>query len=175
MKRITLLAAAALVATAAGAQARHAPTRRKIVETVTIDAPADKVWAIVGNSQDGSWIPAADGRRAYTANVVSNDVSAIDVATGQRPYVIALADGRGFVTDQYFNTVTVFDPVGLKKIAAIDVGDHPEGIAATRDGKTVVVANRGDNALSPIDPSSLTITGTIETGDGPRSFGDFLR
>ncbi|CAO4170589.1 beta-propeller fold lactonase family protein [Methylorubrum populi] len=127
---------------------------------------------------------SADGRFAYTANVVSNDVSAIDVAagretgrvaTGQRPYVIALAAGRGFVTDQYSNTVTVFDPVTLRKLAAIDVGDHPEGIAATRDGKTVVVANWGDNALSLIDTSSLTVTGTIETGDGPRSFGDFLR
>ncbi|MBD8908581.1 hypothetical protein MZTS_18090 [Methylorubrum zatmanii] len=127
---------------------------------------------------------SADGRFAYTANVVSNDVSAIDVAagretgrvaTGQRPYVIALAAGRGFVTDQYSNTVTVFDPATLRKLAAIDVGDHPEGIAATRDGKTVVVANWGDNALSLIDTSSLTVTGTIATGDGPRSFGDFLR
>ncbi|WP_147016885.1 YncE family protein [Methylorubrum extorquens] len=127
---------------------------------------------------------SADGRYAYTANVVSNDVSAIDVAagretgrvaTGQRPYVIAFAAGKGFVTDQYSNTVTVFDPASLKKVAAIDVGDHPEGIAATRDGKTIVVANWGDNALSLIDPSSLTVTGTIATGDGPRAFGDFLR
>lgn len=127
---------------------------------------------------------SADGATAYTANVVSNDVSAIDVAagretgrvaTGQRPYVIALAAGKGFVTDQYSDTVTVFDPATLKTIAAIDVGDHPEGIAATRDGKTVVVANWGDNSLSLIDPSSLKITGTVTTGDGPRSFGDFLR
>ncbi|MFD6318222.1 YVTN family beta-propeller repeat protein [Methylorubrum thiocyanatum] len=127
---------------------------------------------------------SADGATAYTANVVSNDVSAIDiaagretgrVATGQRPYVIALAAGKGFVTDQYSNTVTVFDPASLKRLAAIDVGDHPEGIAATRDGGTVVVANWGDNSLSLIDPSTLTITGTVETGDGPRAFGDFLR
>lgn len=127
---------------------------------------------------------SADGTRAYTANVVSNDVSAIDVgagretgrvATGQRPYVIALAADKGFVTDQYSNTVTVFDPATLKAVAAIDVGDHPEGIAATRDGKTIVVANWGDNALSLIDPVSLAVTGTVETGDGPRAFGDFLR
>ena len=127
---------------------------------------------------------SADGRQAYTANVTSNDVSAIDVAagretgrvaTGQRPYVIALAGGKGFVTDQYSNTVTVFDPATLRTLAAIDVGDHPEGIATTRDGKTVVVANWGDNALSLIDPSTLKVTGTIETGDGPRAFGDFLR
>ena len=125
-----------------------------------------------------------DGTRAYTANVLSDDVSAIDIAagretgrvkTGQRPYVIAFAGGRGFVTDQYSNTVTAFDPATMQTLGAIDVGDHPEGIAATRDGKTVVVANWGDNSLSLIDPTSLKVVATIETGDGPRSFGDFLR
>ena len=129
-----------------------------------------------------------DGTRAFTANVLSDDVSAIDLAagretgrvkTGQRPYVIAFAQGggslRGFVTDQYSNTVTAFDPATMQKLGTVDVGDHPEGIGATRDGRTVVVANWGDNSLSLIDPASLKVTATIETGDGPRSFGDFLR
>nr|WP_238182613.1 beta-propeller fold lactonase family protein [Methylobacterium trifolii] len=127
---------------------------------------------------------SSDGTRAYTANVVSNDVSAIDVAgrretgrvkTGERPYVIALATGRGFVTDQYSGTVTVFDAATLATIATIDVGDHPEGIAAGKDGKTVYVANWGDNTLTLIDTTTLKPTGTIPTGDGPRAFGDFLR
>lgn len=129
-----------------------------------------------------------DGTRAFTANVLSDDVSAIDVAagretgrvaTGQRPYVIAFAPGpgglRGFVTDQYSNTVTVFDPATMTRVGTVDVGDHPEGIAATRDGRTIVVANWGDNGLSLIDPATLTVTGTVATGDGPRAFGDFLR
>lgn len=56
MKRIALLAAAAVAVTSLGAEAQHAPTRRKIVESVTIDAPADKVWAVVGNPADAGWI-----------------------------------------------------------------------------------------------------------------------
>ena len=80
------------------------------------------------------------GTRAYTANVMSNDVSVIDVAgrrefgrvtTGERPYVVALTATRGFVTDQYSNTVTVFNLKTLTNVAAIEVGDHPEGIAAS--------------------------------------------
>ena len=71
--------------------------------------------------------------------------------------------------------MTAFDPATMKKLGTVDVGDHPEGIAATRDGTTIVVANWGDNSLSLIDPTSLTVTGTVKTGDGPRSFGDFLR
>jgi uncharacterized protein YndB with AHSA1/START domain len=56
LKRIALLAAAALAVTTAAAQAQHAPTRRKIVESVTIDASPEKVWAVVGNPADAGWI-----------------------------------------------------------------------------------------------------------------------
>ncbi|MET0258332.1 MAG: YncE family protein [Methylobacterium sp.] len=127
---------------------------------------------------------SADGSRAYTANVTSNDVSVIDVVarreigrirTGERPYVVALAGGRGFVTDQYSNTVTVFGLGDLKGVGSIDVEDHPEGIAASQDGKTLYVANWGDNALSVIDVETLKVTGRIAVPDGPRAFGDFLR
>lgn len=38
----------------------HGPTRQKVTETVEINAPADKVWAIVGNFQDMSWHPAVE-------------------------------------------------------------------------------------------------------------------
>lgn len=36
----------------------HGPTRQRVVETVEINAPADKVWAAVGNFQDMGWHPA---------------------------------------------------------------------------------------------------------------------
>lgn len=36
----------------------HGPTRQKVVETIEIDAPADKVWAAIGNFHDMSWHPA---------------------------------------------------------------------------------------------------------------------
>ncbi|WP_431310998.1 beta-propeller fold lactonase family protein [Methylobacterium nigriterrae] len=126
----------------------------------------------------------AEGKRAYTANVLSDDVSVIDVAagreigrvkTGERPYVVALARGRGFVTDQYTASVTVFDLATLKPERAIDVGDHPEGVAASRDGSRVYVANWGDNTVSVIDADTLGVTNDIPVGDGPRAFGDFLR
>src|SRR5690606_20998357 len=49
-----LLATVALVSSAMA----HGPTRQKVTESVEIAAPADKVWAIVGNFQDVSWHPA---------------------------------------------------------------------------------------------------------------------
>ena len=49
------LAALALFPNLASA---HGPTRQKATETVEINAPADKVWAVIGNFQDMSWHPA---------------------------------------------------------------------------------------------------------------------
>ena len=126
----------------------------------------------------------ATGARAYTANVTGNDVSVIDVVagretgrvkTGERPYVVALANGRGFVTDQYGNTVTVFDLATLAPLKTIDVGDHPEGIAASADGRRLYVANWGSNTVSVVDAGTLTVTAEIKVADGPRAFGDFIR
>ncbi|MDU6746746.1 MAG: YncE family protein, partial [Bradyrhizobium sp.] len=125
-----------------------------------------------------------DGQRAYTANVGSNDVSVIDLAearevgrikTGLRPYAVALAQGKGFVTDQYDGTVTVFDVASLQPLTRITVGDYPEGIAATADGRRIIVANWESNILSVIDVATLKVTGEIKVGNGPRAFGSFLR
>jgi hypothetical protein len=52
---VLALAALALFPTLASA---HGPTRQKATETVEINAPPDKVWAIIGNFQDMSWHPA---------------------------------------------------------------------------------------------------------------------
>ena len=126
----------------------------------------------------------ADGKRAYTANVGTNDVSVIDIATareigrvhvGLRPYAVALAQGRGFVTDQYDGKVSVFDLATLQPVKRITVGDYPEGIEATADGKQVLVANWESNTLSVIDAAELKVIGEVKVGDGPRAFGAFLR
>lgn len=148
-----------------------------------IDIESRKVIATVpvGERPFGVTI-AADGKRAYTANVGSDDVSVIDiperkvvgtVKSGRRPYAVALSNGKGFVTDQYAGTITVFDAATLKALKTIEACDHPEGIEA-KDG-AVYVACWGDNLLLKIDASRLETTGKAEVGDGPRAFGLFLR
>ncbi|MGY4441613.1 YVTN family beta-propeller protein [Bradyrhizobium sp. LM2.3] len=97
------------------------------------------------------------------------------VPVGMRPYAVALTLGRGFVTDQYGGTVSVFDVATLKPVKRINVGDYPEGIAATADGKRIIVACWESNTLSIIDAAELKVIGEVKTGDGPRAFGAFLR
>ncbi|SLN69486.1 YncE family protein [Ruegeria meonggei] len=126
---------------------------------------------------------APDGR-LFVGNVGSNDVSVIDVDTGtvtatvpvgERPYGIAFAQGHAFVTNQYANTLSVFSLKTLEHEALIEVGEYPEGIDATARQDLVVVANWFDNTVSIVDPKALSVIETIETCDGPRAFGSFLK
>ncbi len=53
-----LLGAALIASALPGGASAHGPTRQKVTETIEIDAPPDKVWAVIGNFQDMSWHPA---------------------------------------------------------------------------------------------------------------------
>jgi hypothetical protein len=55
---VTALAAGAVLLTLPASA--HGPTRKKVSETVTIAAPPERVWAIIGNFQDMSWHPAVE-------------------------------------------------------------------------------------------------------------------
>ncbi|SHN19241.1 40-residue YVTN family beta-propeller repeat-containing protein [Roseibium suaedae] len=125
---------------------------------------------------------APDGR-LHVANVGSNSVSVIDpgrlaviaeVPVGERPYGVAFASGRAFVTDQYADTLSIYGLADLKPETVLDVGEYPEGIQATPTGDLIVSTNWFSNTVSLTDPKSLEVTGEIETGDGPRAFGQFI-
>ncbi|MHC2108048.1 SRPBCC family protein [Methylobacterium sp.] len=67
MKKMTLALAATAALVAATAQA-HGPTRRKISESIEINAPADKVWAVIGDVKNADWM------ENVTKTEVSGDV-----------------------------------------------------------------------------------------------------
>jgi hypothetical protein len=62
----------------------HGPSRQKVVSKIEINAPVDKVWAVVGNFQDMSWHPAF----AKTEGTGGNDVGATRKLTLQSGGVI---------------------------------------------------------------------------------------
>jgi hypothetical protein len=53
-----ILAVSALVSLLPLSASAHGPTRQKVTQTIEINAPADKVWAVVGKFQDMGWHPA---------------------------------------------------------------------------------------------------------------------
>ena len=63
-RRAFFIAALSLIPAAALA---HGPSRQKVVEKIEIDAPPAKVWAIVGNFGDLSWLPGSRRPKARAA------------------------------------------------------------------------------------------------------------
>jgi YVTN family beta-propeller protein len=88
-------------------------------------------------------------------------------------YVVALADGRGFTRDQYGGTVSAFALETLQPIGSVSVGEYPEGLEASADGRTIYVVNWFSNDGYAVDASALKITAEMKVGEGPRSFGLF--
>ncbi len=84
---------------------------------------------------------------------------------------------RLYVAMHLADRVRVFEPTGAI-VADVPTGSHPAQIALSHDGRTLVVANRGDRTLSLIDTTTLRETYRLDLGaehphgvaiDGPGS------
>jgi YVTN family beta-propeller protein len=65
------------------------------------------------------------------------------------------------------DSVEVFFPTDLKRVATIPLGKGAGGIAFTPDGKRCFVANADDNSVSAIDAATYHELARIPVGKGP--------
>jgi DNA-binding beta-propeller fold protein YncE len=63
--------------------------------------------------------------------------------------------------------VLVVDTASHQVVKRLAVGRSPEGILVVPDGSRAYLAVTGENRIDVLDLSSMTITGHIETGNGP--------
>ncbi|GJD80393.1 SRPBCC family protein [Methylobacterium gregans] len=126
MKFMRLAAVAALATVSFTAQA-HGPTRQKVSESVEINAPADKVWAVVGNFQDGSWIPVVEKTEGTGGNepkatrtltlkggaTVQEELSKYDAEKKSLMYRIDKVDVKTLPVNDYSSWIEL-DPQGDK-------------------------------------------------------------
>jgi mxaD protein len=77
MKKIALLAPVVLSFFAATAANAHGPVRQKLERDIEVNAPAAKVWDIIKNYGDMSWLPGVKSAEATKGN----DVGSIRVLT----------------------------------------------------------------------------------------------
>jgi outer membrane autotransporter protein len=135
----------------------------------------------VGNQPWGSAV-TPDGRYAYTANVGSNTLTVIDMASrsvtgtisgvGIGPSNVTVSpDGKFvYVANQNSNNVSIVDVATSQVVGSpISVGNTPLGIAVTPDGKFLYVSSFFDGAVKVIDTSTRTVVATIP-GVGSNSF-----
>jgi len=88
---------------------------------------------------------------------------------GSDPEQFALHDdGRLFVANEDISQTTVLDSKSGKVLARVKVGDEPEGVGISPDGKWVLVTNESDNSISVIDSKTLKEVHHIIVGKRPR-------
>jgi hypothetical protein len=121
-----LLGIGAMIPSAALA---HGPTRQKTVETIEINAPADKVWAVVGNFQDMSWHPVitktegtgseAGATRTLTTKdggQIHEKLTKYDAAGKTFSYEITEVDPKVLPVSNYSATLSVKDAGGKSAV-----------------------------------------------------------
>lgn len=103
------------------------------------DPVADKVDWVMGTGQDATHmlVATAGAKRIYTANIRSN-------------------------------TITVFDSTTPPmKVIQIPVGNQPEGIDLSPDGKELWVGKNGEGKITIIDTATNKIKEDVQTGGVP--------
>jgi YVTN family beta-propeller protein len=123
-----------------------------------------------------------DGR-IWGTNTDGNDIYVIDPATqekvaslevGDHPQQIAFAykgmfGPNAYVTVGSKNKVVVVraDPMRLRILEEIPVGESPDGIAANPEGTRVYVGHEVSNDLRVIDTGTSQVIGTVAVGHKP--------
>ena len=113
-------------AEAVKAVARFDPARGKVDWRANTDQMVSHMLAV-----------SADGKRIFTANMLSVSVTAIDASRAE------------------------------SKVVQIPVGKEPEGIALSPDGKTLWIGHRAAGLISVIDTATNKVTGTLTAGQMP--------
>jgi YVTN family beta-propeller protein len=124
-------------------------------------------------------IPSLTG---YVSNSGSNNIMVFDkklnkvlsiIVTGRAPAGMALdqRQGRAYVAlsgDDAIELVDVLSGEVINRLR-INTGDQPRELALTPDGKTLLVANKGTNTVSFIDPFSFVELKRVDVGKEPNS------
>ncbi|HUB65405.1 MAG TPA: SRPBCC family protein [Methylocella sp.] len=107
----------------------HGPSRQKITETITIDAPPAKVWATIADFHDMSWLPGvtktagAGGNEPDVATrqltldngaTIEESLYKYDAATMSYSYRIDKVDVKVLPVNNYSSTITVLPAEGGK-------------------------------------------------------------
>jgi hypothetical protein len=130
LKRLAI--AAAILGSLPVVALAHGPSRQKVTETIEINAPADKVWAVVGNFQDMSWAPAVaktegkgDNKPATGAN---NDGATRTLTLKNGGVIQEMLDRYDPEDKSYSYEITKVD------VKVLPVNDYSSKITVTADG-----------------------------------------
>jgi hypothetical protein len=122
----------------------HGPSRKKVIEKVTINASPDKVWKVMGNFQDASWIPGVKSTSGTGGNSI--DPKNDDNEVAHRTITL---DNGGVITEglykydaaehSYSYRIDKVDP----KVLPVNDYSSTISVESTDGGKTSTVEWKG--------------------------------
>jgi YVTN family beta-propeller protein len=86
---------------------------------------------------------------------------------GSHMIVVAPDESLAWTTDLGSRTVTRVGLAGGFDPLSVTVGEEPEGISLSPDGKTLWVSARGSNQAFALDPQTMAVRNTVDTGRFP--------
>ena len=132
----------------------------------------------VGKGPEGIDL-SPDGREIWVSHRGDGALSIIDTATDKVAQTVTTGtkmanrvkftrDGkRVLISDPPSNQVLVYEAASRQLIKKIDTEAGPEGILIAPDGKRAFIACSNAGKVSVLDLDTLTITGSVATGNQP--------
>ena len=71
-------------------------------------------------------------------------------------------------TSKWYHSVVAYSLPDYKLLKVVEVGEHPDWIAITPDGKSTYVATAGDDTTVVVDNETLKVVGRIKVGAVPK-------
>lgn len=79
-----------------------------------------------------------------------------------------------FATSKWYSQLYAYSLPDLKPLGSVTVGQHPEWVTFSPDGKHIYVAVAGDNAVTVVDTATLRVLARIPVGQVPKRNGTAL-
>lgn len=165
----------------AGSPLKLIVTSETTQNVITVDAEKGVVSSAVPTGAQGSHMVAvsSDGKRAYTANVGSGTMTAIDLASGKATGSLQIAPrSEGIATTPDGNevwvgsndarTVSVVNVSAMKVDTVLTGFGVPYRMAVSPDHKLAVIVEAEGNRVSVIDRATRKLLGPIDVGGSPR-------
>ncbi len=154
----------------------------ELIDSITVVDPKTlRVTAAIPTGQHESHMMAItrDGKRAYTANVHSGTVSAIDLVSKKVIAVIPISrvaqrialtpdDRFAFTADQTSPRLAVIDTSVNAIRSWISLPGIGYGTCATPDGRNLIVALVSINKVGIVDLQSMTLSSTVDVPKSPQ-------
>jgi len=147
---------------------------------VVVDAKERKVSHAIPTNQDVSHmiVLTPDETRAYTANIGSGTVTALDLV--KREVITHITIGAGaegidispdgktvYAAARAANNLSKIDTISNTVVRQVETNAVPIRVKLTPDGRRVLVSNAGAGTLQVFDANTLEAVKQIQVGRGP--------